>query len=106
MSLATFCDLVWVEIWDDVGPMSDHTQYRRIVTELFIEGKDPYDITYETTVYDKKGKAKQVVKRLSEMPSGAARSQRLVSQADVLAEWKARAAELKAAKQAAEAKKT
>lgn len=106
MSLAAFCDVVWVEIWDDFGPMSDHITYRRIVTELFIDGKEPYEITYETTVYDKKGKSKQVTKRLSDAPSAASRSQRMVSQTSVLEQWKARAAELKAEKEAADAKKT
>lgn len=106
MSLATFCDVVWVEIWDDYGPMSDHITYRRIVTELFVEGKEPFEITYEVTTYDKKGKAKQVTKRLSDSPSQGSRAQRLTSQSSVLEQWKARAAELRADKEAAEAKKT
>jgi hypothetical protein len=54
MPLATFCDLVWVEIYDDVSPMGDRAQYRRIVKELFLEGKDPSEIWIETT--DAKGK--------------------------------------------------
>lgn len=105
MSLAVFCDITWVEIWDDFGPMSDHITYRRIVTELFVEGKEPYEITYEVTVHDKKGKPHQKLKRLSDSPSAGSRSQRMVSQASVLEEWKARGAELRAEKEAADAKK-
>lgn len=62
MSLATFCDIVMAEIWDDCGAMADQVQYHSIVTQMFVEGKDPSDIWYETT--DAKGKKK--MKRLSE----------------------------------------
>lgn len=62
MPLCAFLDIVWAEVWDDCGPMSDQTQYRSIVTQLFLEGKDPTQVTY--TVTDAKGKTK--VKRLSE----------------------------------------
>jgi hypothetical protein len=103
MSLSTFCDIVWVEIWDDVGAMGDRAQYHRIIEELFLEGKDPYDITYETTEY-KNGKSVEVTRRLSEAPSKAGRANRMKSEASVLEQWKARAAELKA-QQAAEAEK-
>ena len=66
MSLADFCDLVWLEIWNDCSPMGDLSEYRRIVTELFIDGKDPHDITYEVTDYDGKGKPVKKMKRLSD----------------------------------------
>ena len=46
MSLSTFLDIVWAEIWDDVSPMGDRSRYRQIIVELFVEGKDPYDITW------------------------------------------------------------
>ena len=66
MSLATFLDLIWTEIWDDANPMGDRSQYRRIMKELFLEGKDPHEIWYDTT--DAKGK--KIKKRLSEGPTG------------------------------------
>lgn len=65
MSLSTFLDLVWTEIWDDCSPMADRAQYRRVMKELFLEGKDPHEVWYET--YDQKGK--KVRKRLSDAPS-------------------------------------
>lgn len=52
MSLSTFCDLVWTEIWDDCPAMGDQQQYRRIMRELFLDGKDPSEIY----VVDAKGK--------------------------------------------------
>lgn len=44
MSLSTFLDLVWVEIYDDCSPMGDRQQYREIVTKLFMQGEDPHNI--------------------------------------------------------------
>lgn len=44
MSLSTFLDLVWVEIYDDCSPMGDRQQYRDVVTKLFLQGVDPHDI--------------------------------------------------------------
>lgn len=104
MSLATFCDVVWVEIWDDCGPMGDHQQYRRIVTELFIEGKDAYDIFYETTEYDRKGKPHKKMKRLADQRSTASRGQQMISAQATLDAWRARAEELKAKQTAGESK--
>lgn len=46
MALSTFLDIVWAELWDDVSPMGDRARYHKIIVELFIEGKDPYDITW------------------------------------------------------------
>lgn len=66
VTFADFLDLVWVEIWDDCSPMGDVSQYREIVTKLFIEGMEPWRITYTTT--DKKGK--KVTKRLGDRPEG------------------------------------
>lgn len=65
MSLSTFLDLVWTEIWDDCSPMGDRSQHRRVMKELFIEGKNPHDVWYET--YDDKGK--KVRKRLDDVPA-------------------------------------
>lgn len=96
MPLETFCDLAWVEIWDDVTAMSDIHTYHRIVTELFIEGKDPYEIKYEVTEYDKKGKPVTKVKRLADAPTAVSRAQRMLSQGSILEQWKTRSAELKA----------
>lgn len=64
MTLQTFCDLVWLEIWDDCPPMGDQSQYRDIVTKLFIECKNAWEITYQG--YDDKGK--KVTKRLATVP--------------------------------------
>ena len=54
MSLSTFCDLVWTEIWDDCPAMGDQGQYRRVMRELFLEGKDPSNIY----ITDSKGRKK------------------------------------------------
>ena len=72
MPLETFCDIVWAEIWDDCSAMGDQSQYRSIVTQMFIEGKDPHDIWYETT--DAKGKKKR--KRLASEPGRTADGKR------------------------------
>lgn len=101
LSLSDFCNVVWLEIWNDCSPMGDMHQYRRIVTELFIDGKDPYDIFYEVTEHDKKGKPIKKQKRLANAPTSVSRGQRLSTGMDLLAEWKARAAELKQAQQVA-----
>lgn len=65
MPLHTFLDLVWTEIWDDCAPMGDQGQYRRIMKELFLEGKNPHEIWYDT--HDDKGK--KIRKRLSDVPT-------------------------------------
>jgi hypothetical protein len=70
MTLQTFCDLVWLEVWNDCPPMGDHAQYREIVTKLFIEGKPAWEITYDG--HDDKGK--KVKKRLAPRPVGGALS--------------------------------
>lgn len=101
LTLSEFCDIAWVELWDDCGPMGDHHQYRRIITELFIEGKDAYDIFYEVTEYDKKGKSHKKMKRLSDSPSRVSRNIQMQSAVSVLEQWKARSAELKAAREVA-----
>jgi hypothetical protein len=46
MSLSTFLDIAWAELWDDVSPMADRSRWHKIIVELFVEGKDPYDITW------------------------------------------------------------
>jgi hypothetical protein len=46
MSLATLLDIIWAEMWDDCSPMGDVHQYREIITQLYIEGKDPSTISY------------------------------------------------------------
>lgn len=46
MTLETFCDLVWAEIWDDCPPLGDQARYRDIMTRLFIDGDDPEQITW------------------------------------------------------------
>jgi hypothetical protein len=64
MPLDRFLDLVWLEIWDDCSAMGDRGQYRRVMKELFLEGKNPHEVWYET--YDDKGK--KIRKRLDETP--------------------------------------
>lgn len=46
MSLSTFCDLVWAEIWDDAPPLGDQGLYRDIMIRLFIDGDEPHKITW------------------------------------------------------------
>ncbi len=58
MSLQTFCDIVWAEIWDDCPPMGDQSKYRDIMFRLIIKGESPHTITYK----DAKGK----IRRLAE----------------------------------------
>lgn len=65
MSLRTFCDLVWLEIWDDCPAMGDQATYRDIVTKLFVECKNPWEIFYDG--YTDKGK--KVRKRLAPIPA-------------------------------------
>lgn len=52
VSLSAFLDMVWAEIYDDVGAMSDRYQYRDIVVKLFLKGEDPHNIW----ITDSKGK--------------------------------------------------
>lgn len=52
MTLETFCDLVWAEIWDDCPPLGDQARYRDIMVRLFIDGDEPDQITW----VDDKGK--------------------------------------------------
>jgi hypothetical protein len=59
MTLSTFCDIVWAEIWDDCSPMGDQAKYRDIVYRLFIKGDDPATITYK----DSKGKTRRLTDR-------------------------------------------
>lgn len=101
ISLSDYCDVVWLEIWDDCSPMGDTHQYRRIVTELFIDGKDAYDIFYEVTEHDKKGRPRKKVKRLAASPSSVSRTQQMTSATTVLDQWRARSAELKAQREVA-----
>lgn len=83
MTLERFCDLVWLEIWDDCPPLGDQGQYRRIMSEYFIECKDPWNIIYET--HDDKGK--KVKKRLAPIPTqGAKPGMSAIDQARALAE--------------------
>lgn len=56
LSFELFLSVIWAEIYDDCPPMGDHAEYRRIVTELFIEGKPAHKITYK----DAKGKTQRL----------------------------------------------
>ncbi len=47
VTLATLCDLIWVEIWDDCSPMANQSTYREIMTRLFLKGEHPSTITYK-----------------------------------------------------------
>lgn len=48
--------------------MGNQAQYRRIITELFIDCKDPWEITYED--YNENGK--KITKRLAPRPMSTA----------------------------------
>lgn len=63
MTLSTFLDICWQEIYDDSAPMGDRHQYRDIVKKLYLEGLDPYFIWYE----DGQGKRH----RLAKSPAGS-----------------------------------
>ena len=41
LSLSSFCDLVWVELWDDCPAMGDQVKYRDALHAIFYEGKEP-----------------------------------------------------------------
>lgn len=56
MSLSTLLDIIWAEIYDDCPPLGDIHQYREVIQQLYIEGKDPHSITYT----DAKGKTKRL----------------------------------------------
>lgn len=88
MTLSTFCDIVWMEIWDDCSAMGDQSQYREIVTKLFIEGVPTWDITFDG--YDDKGK--KIKKRLAPKPPGAGTG---VTPADAIARARSLAEKLK-----------
>lgn len=61
LPLSTLLDMIWAEIYDDCSPMGDQHQYREIVTALYIEGKDPHEVTYQ----DSKGRTR----RLADAPA-------------------------------------
>lgn len=67
MTLATLCDLVWVEIWDDCSPMADRATYREIMVRVFIKGENPSSITYKAA----DGKMKRLVDPGDSKPTGA-----------------------------------
>lgn len=56
LSISSFLDLVWTEIWDDAPVMGDRAQHREIVHKLFIQGIPAWQITYK----DHKGRLKHL----------------------------------------------
>jgi hypothetical protein len=40
LSLSAFCDLVWLELWDDCSPMGDQAKYREALYTIFVEGRE------------------------------------------------------------------
>ena len=46
LSLSAFCDLVWLELWDDCGPMGDQVKYREAIKTIFYEGRDPDSVEF------------------------------------------------------------
>jgi len=40
LSLSAFCDLVWLELWDDCPAMGDQAKYREAINTIFIEGRE------------------------------------------------------------------
>lgn len=81
MSLSTFCDLVWAEIWDDSPPLGDQSLYRDIMIRLFIDGDEPHTITW----VDSNGKTQRLT---SQRGHGTARapSKQMLDQARALHE--------------------
>ena len=80
MSLATWCDLTWAEIWDDCPPMGDRVRYRDIMVRVIIDGDDPVNITW----VDEKGKTHRLSNESSR--KGAAPSKQEFSQLAALQE--------------------
>lgn len=79
MTLSTFLDIVWAEIWDDVSPMADRARWHKIIVELFVEAKDPYDITWK----DHDGK----LQRLSNQRPLTSDSKAASSETDQARQW-------------------
>ena len=46
MSLSTFCDLAWLELWDDCPALGDLSQYREVIEQIFLQGMDPAKVTW------------------------------------------------------------
>ena len=40
MTLSDFCDLVWMELWDDCPAMGDQVKYRESLMAIFYEGRE------------------------------------------------------------------
>lgn len=41
VSLSEFCDLVWLELWDDAPQLGDRSEYRDLLVKLYLEGVEP-----------------------------------------------------------------
>lgn len=65
MTLATLCDFIWVEIWDDVSPLADVGQWRDVAVRVFLHGEDPSTITWT----DSDGKTHRLGKRRGLKPT-------------------------------------
>lgn len=94
LSVSDFCDLVWTEVWDDCPAMGDQHQYRDIMEKLFLQGMDPWNITYETT--DKNGK--KVTRTLGSAPAKGIGRTPPKTQVQQMNEWAERAKMLREAK--------
>jgi hypothetical protein len=46
MSLSTFCDLAWLELWDDCPALGDLSQYREVIEQIFLQGKPPTEVMW------------------------------------------------------------
>ena len=46
LSLAAFCDLVWLELWDDCSPMGNQAKYRDAIQAIFMEGREPGTVEF------------------------------------------------------------
>lgn len=57
MSLSDFCDLVWLELWDDCPPLGDQQKYREAIHTIFVEGKEIGEIE---VVDPKTGKVRKI----------------------------------------------
>lgn len=78
MTLSTFCDIVWAEIWDDCPALGDQAQYREVMVRLIIDGDDPATITWT----DHAGKTR----RLTEPQPGRVRGRPSIEALDKLRE--------------------
>ena len=45
---------MWLELWDDCGPMGDQVKYREAIQTIFYEGRDPGTVEFVDAQGNKK----------------------------------------------------